>query len=1146
MAKEWKSLWENHDGAEDSDKTKKSADSETPKKWYYSDGRNDDEEDEKDRTIIGFNTRYTTDDEKSDTDYGGYGYSGGYGYGYYDGFDDSDRDWYRRGSFRYSSRADYSPSSQFRTFSGRYTYTYTSADDEAKNKAIRALRNLTRSANTIVDKTGGSQQSFAVQFSNGTDSNGVSAELSEDKRRIVYVCPDELLATKTPEDEDATIDALTGFVLLRVQITQDAVPDTITKINGTGLHTVGFRAAECFFNSKDNLAEINAEKFSRETTDEYLAGLLAKGMLTRLSRRRVVANWGGFAPYFIRHAKKFAAVREHLEKAEMSVERIVGVMGYNMLADESQIELPAEINAIASKHLGSEVATENLLDACRALITELREFLTEKSEVAPAAGPIEKALADMMNQAKAAQEGASAGNKAVRDFVSDIAGAMGAAAETSKNALDMQNAVGSADADMLSDLKAATSLEQLLKQMAHTLKDFERADELIKSANSASGLSVAQHAKNTLEFTASSRPAALEALEKAGVPGAKELLQAVSKREPFSGPKSAEKVAQFHDMLKQLLEKAEEFAKKHKKTLKNTVLERTAAMTERLKKAEELTADTEKTINDLIAKLQTTPPDPAAVMPEEVLNGVHVLQNLNNMLQSFKHRVMHANTVVPKENSAAAGARALSTLQRAAQTATNVTSSAFGSAGHCFYDNYMLHSGETMTRLTREMAREVNARLPGTPIDDVVRAAVDNTMAAASVTDAGFMATFADSFMQAALQKLVGGDTESLKKAAEGFGITLETLNKLLRALQAMAAGGKTAPTATAMGKEMAELLMKLREEADPTDRHLFGEKIESKTNVLTGESIGHVNSEARNAAEEEYVAYLDHADCRPKVVTRNEDNYRGSYRRDNKLSVIQQVKAQNKSAIEQIRNALQFQGGKRTLETHGLRSGDLDEGSLHKLSYDCDNIWSQKTISKLPDVAVGILVDQSGSMSGPKISQAREICITLAEAIRKIAGVRLYVYGHTANVSGDDVTIYEHYTPTMGADLKQLGGIEAHSNNYDGYAIKDVAKRLAEDEAKKKYLFVIADGLPSGHGYGGSSAIKHVTSVCKFTRERLKIGTYAFAVGVRGHQQTSFRQQYGDKHVVFVDNVTKCLPQIVRFLRNALQQERKLVGVEN
>ena len=219
--------------------------------------------------------------------------------------------------------------------------------------------------------------------------------------------------------------------------------------------------------------------------------------------------------------------------------------------------------------------------------------------------------------------------------------------------------------------------------------------------------------------------------------------------------------------------------------------------------------------------------------------------------------------------------------------------------------------------------------------------------------------------------------------------------------------------------------------------------------------------------------------------------------------------------------------------------------------SSDLEHIWAQKTIAKLPDVAVGILVDQSGSMScRNKIVQAREMCVALAEAVKKIPGVHLHIYGHSANMHDmSDLTLFEHYssqsdTAAQTADLATLGGIDAFSNNYDGYAIKETAKLLAKDPAKRKYLFVIADGLPHGEGYAGPEAQKHVTSVCQFVRERLKIATYAFAVGVHGSARDEFIEQYGQNHVMFLTEVHSCLPQIVRFLRNSLQREKTLVEV--
>jgi hypothetical protein len=92
--------------------------------------------------------------------------------------------------------------------------------------------------------------------------------------------------------------------------------------------------------------------------------------------------------------------------------------------------------------------------------------------------------------------------------------------------------------------------------------------------------------------------------------------------------------------------------------------------------------------------------------------------------------------------------------------------------------------------------------------------------------------------------------------------------------------------------------------------------------------------------------------------------------------------------------------------------------------------------------------------------------------------------------------------------------------------------------------MFVIADGFPAGAGYSGEDGQKHVKSVCKFVRDRLKIGLYAFGVGLEG-REAHFKEQYGADKTVFVTKVIKCLPQITRFLRNMLQKERKLVSVE-
>jgi len=1137
MAKEWKALWEDYDRDADPETTKSSGEA-SDKKWYYADGRDNEPEDEKDRTVLGFNTRYT-EDSKAGGDYGGYGYSGYSGYGYYDEFDDSASDWYRRGKFRYTRQADYSPSSQFRSTFTRYTYT-GSADADAKNKAIRALRTLTRSANTIVDKTAGNKQSFAVQFSGGSDSNGVSSSLTEDKQRIVFVSPDELLATASTEDEDAVVDALTGFVLLRVQIAQDVTPDTVRRINATGMHTAAFRAAEAVFVNKDKVEGIDAAAFGQTTADDYLAGLLAKSMLTRLARRNVVSNWGGFAPYFIRHAKKFAAVRENLEKAEKSVEVIVGTLGYNMLADESPLALSKEIDELVSKYLGAEVAPGELLDVCRKLVAEIRALLEKETPGSVPTGAMEKALTEMMQEAQAAQGGSGKESAEMRDFLEQIAEAMGSAENTSREVSKDRDGAAEGDAALLNDIKRNMSLDQLTKQLESWIKELDSAAQLCKDGQATAAAAKAHMAKSQLAYATSSRPQGVEALKALGDKNVAELLKQLPAHESFTGPGGEEAIKKLTELAKAVSEKAAEMVKKNRAKLKEETVEHIKKMAERLSSAMTKADETVEKIREAEKKIGTAPFGGADARAK----GIAAMEQLKLMVNSFRERAAIAARDLPPKLETAEGSRSTSALQKSLSEAMGMTNHALAHAAHCFYDNYTLHQGELITKLTTELAREfADAECP---VPSAVETAIDSTMASNSVTDNSFMASLVNSAMKNLLKDLIDNDADKIKKSAEDLGISVETLRRLINALRNLMSSGKTASRAEGLGTELAEKVESAQKEFSPVDRHLFGDKIETNTKILTGESIGHVNDEARNAAEEDYVAYLDHNDCKPKVITRKEEARSGYRSTTRGPEVVRGVRSKNKGAIERIRNALQFQSGKRTIETHGLRSGDLDEGSLHKLSYDCEHIWSQKTTSKLPDVAVGILVDQSGSMSGMKIQQARELCITLAEAVQKVAGVRLYVYGHTANIERDDVSIYEHYTPGMGRDLSKLGSIEAHCNNYDGYAIKDVAKRLSEDAAKRKYLFVIADGFPSGAGYGGETAQKHVTSVCKFTRDRLKVGTYAFAVGVNGHHQTAFKKQYGENHVVFVSDVMKCLPQIVRFLRNALQQERKLVSVDD
>jgi hypothetical protein len=1135
--KKWKSLWGNYEAEKDTDEAKKPR-GPRPNPDYQS---IEDEGDE--RGPIGFHTEksdgyssygdYAADD-RAGSDYGGYGYSG---YSYSESFDDSDMDWYRRNSFRYGRNVDYSPSSLFRsTFSSRTSFAY-GTDSDAQNKAVRALRNLTRSANTIVDKAGQNKTSFAVQFSQGSDSNGVTDSLNDNKQRVVFVSPDDLLASDTAEAEDAIVDALTGFVLLRVQISQDITPEVLGPINGTGLQLIGFHAAKEFFANDAKFSKLDAKKMALATTEYYLAGMLAKSMLTRLARRTVVSDWGGFAPYFVRHAKKFITVRENLEKAEPSLEAIVGRLAYNMIADEDPLDIPEQVAELASKHLGAEVEPANLLETCQQLVHDISDLLRKENEDAPA-GDIENALQDMFKQAQEEQSKTSTGAGAMKDMLTSLGEGMGDIAEQQRDGTAKSNEQEESLARAGGKARGEQSIEQLIKAIKALDKQLEsaKADCASPHLTDAAKRSSVDTLRHQVAYALQARPQAIEALARTGVEEVREFVPKLDKlHAELMGTAPTEKdVEKVESLLADLVKKAKEAAKTahgpNKKEVQDAIHGAKTHFEAQREKFVEIQAKLEKLRNDVAAGPELHGEKVCAVaLINKLIEGV---ASYINSIKDNLPRIEHSENLV-------AECRTSDKLVSQLNAVRSVMSALNSRAAHTFYDNYELHTSVLLRNLVRELSQAMQH--DELPKSAAVPVAVENTMGHEAISDVGFLAQLLETLSGGFLSKLSGLEPQERRDAIAAPRLDLDTMEKLIRALNALRGSSKDSSAAEKTGRDATEKMGDARAAFSPVDGGLFGEKVEAKTRVLTGDAIGHVNDEASNAQEEEYVAYLNNSDStKPKARVREESSRLGDSQK-----TVQIIRTKNKNAIARIRSALQFQAGRRSVEVHGLLSGDLDEGSLHKLGYDCEHIWSQKTISKLPDVAVGLLVDQSGSMAGSKITSARDICIMLAEAVRKIAGVRLYVYGHTANEFGaDSMTIFEHYTPRDGENLTKLGGIRAHSNNYDGYAIKDVAKRLSEDQAKKKYLFVIADGLPAGSGYGGETAEKHVTSVCKFTRERLKISTYAFAVGVHGSQQNAFKRQYGDKHVVFVNDVAKCLPQIVRFLRNAMQQERKLVGV--
>jgi hypothetical protein len=1104
-------------------------------------------------------------------------------YSYREAFDDSDSRWYRRNSFDYSRYSDYSPSRLFRsTFrstsigfgAGLGSYS-SSADNELKNKAVRALRVLTRNANTVADKS--AKISYVVRFSDGIDTNQpvaehVAGKSGKRQEQVIFISPNDVAKATTPDEDDAAIDALTGFVLLRVQIAQSVPKSVLDELNGTAMTTLPAKIATMAAN-KALRTPAEAKLAAATHTDTYAAGLIAKNLLTRISRRGVVQDWGGFAPYFVRHAKKFAAIREKLtaEEAVESVELLSAQIAYNMLADDSQIPMAKEVEAIVEKHLSAEIPYEDVLPTCQLLVFDLRAYLAAKSEEQPPAGDLESAMEELFNELAAENNAADdedAVEAGMRDNLEKLASLLDSLYEANEQN-KQENRFGETAATHAAASNVAGQLQFMDKArdaVASTLENIEngRKDSAGEPVSPSHMLNDLLYQQSMLDssFVYATRRCS-ELLKNNGIePG--DIRAANNPPDKSSDASIQESYDKYAAKLEEMLKKLDAAIKAETSSVRDNIK---AAMAELAKHV----AAEEKQLDELIEKAREIAEKSGKLSSQHVHGPAvnSVIQKLLSELSAYTEKLgadrekLEQPDKLNKVRSPASLKKAADNLARIAASASYVAANALNNTTHSVPSTPMRNfvyeasstygnaskSGRSLRKMpTGWHARAIEEVMHGDAPEEVdfessvVSAAhknmLDKLINKLTSNGKGSLPTSARGSETPAEQK------DAIKRAASAMGMDPADLLNMLHRIKDAAFYGRTNPQANKLGKDIEEKIVQLAEANSPVDEELFGKEV-SNTTSLVGESIVGVNDEALNRAEEEFVAYLSHNEARPIIKVKKPPKRGPDIVRRTLL-----IKKQNRVAIEGIRNALRFQSDKRVGEVHGLLSGDLDEGSLHKLQYDSEHIWSQKTIAKLPDVAVGILVDQSGSMScGGKIDNAREMCIVLAEAVKQINGVHLHIYGHTANQGGSsDLTLFEHYSSygdAKAADLTNLGAIAAYSNNYDGYAIKEAAKRLNLDPAKRKYMFIIADGFPAGSGYGGESAEKHVTSVCSYVRTKLDISTYAFAVGNNSvTERKRFEAQYGKTNVVFISTVRQALPKIVRFLRNALQREKTLVDI--
>lgn len=280
------------------------------------------------------------------------------------------------------------------------------------------------------------------------------------------------------------------------------------------------------------------------------------------------------------------------------------------------------------------------------------------------------------------------------------------------------------------------------------------------------------------------------------------------------------------------------------------------------------------------------------------------------------------------------------------------------------------------------------------------------------------------------------------------------------------------------------------------------------------------------------------------------------SYGKSNADEVYTHIARHTAQITQAIVGSLRFRATEPKFPVHGLFSGDLDDGSLYKLGVrgrrsEEQAVFERGEVQAIPDVAVGLLLDESGSMSvrgdgrmpGPLADDAlgrmrrsngvRALAVAMTEAFTRLKGLKLSVYGHSHNYKG--VKLYEYMTDKI-RDKTRISHVTHRGDNADGFAIMHVMRKMAKSypQVRQKYLFVLSDGLPCASSYdgnyGGLPAIQHINNTCQWGLRKFGIRTFGF--GIDGSpDQTTGDKMYGKGHFVAIDHPLAAAGVISKFL---------------
>lgn len=194
------------------------------------------------------------------------------------------------------------------------------------------------------------------------------------------------------------------------------------------------------------------------------------------------------------------------------------------------------------------------------------------------------------------------------------------------------------------------------------------------------------------------------------------------------------------------------------------------------------------------------------------------------------------------------------------------------------------------------------------------------------------------------------------------------------------------------------------------------------------------------------------------------------------------------------------------------------------------DYRYFENTATKrdIPETAVGILIDQSGSMYGEQIRCATYAAMGMYKTLAELEHFDVAVYGHTSTYDEVIINRYIDFGFKPKDPIKVLAGIYSGGDNIDEVAVTALGERLKSQMVDKKIMIIISDGLPH-------SMIGHAeTRLRDLVKEYVKGGFNVF-VAALGSDKAKIDKIYEDVSFIDITDPSELPTNMLRAIKRTI-----------